>query len=111
VAIYFRNMTSDRIFVAFGWRDSGCEVQFRKSGWWYLPREWQACVYDGEARGTFYYYVMSYHRDVEWGGDGYFEVSDEAFDACFTDRLPDGYEIGWGGRRLDSRHLRFNVRD
>lgn len=111
MAFYFRNMTSDRIFVAFAWHDAGCHDRFRKSGWWYLPREWTAMVYGGEARGVFYYYVLSYHRDVEWGGDGYFEVSDEGFDACFTDPLPNGWQAGWGGIHTDNRHFRINVWD
>jgi hypothetical protein len=93
MALYFRNLYSDTVWVAFLYNDAGCgNVPFRKLGWWQVNSGETFNAWNTDLRnvGRYAAFYAEEYRDAggaTWNGSGnnWYLISDIAFDQCYSD--------------------------
>jgi len=93
MALYFQNLYSDTIWIAFLYFDGGCgPTPFRKLGWWQVNSGETFNAWNTDLRnvGRYAAFYAEEYRDeggATWSGTGnnWYLISDVAFNQCYDD--------------------------
>ncbi len=88
MALLVLNSTSNTVYVAVGYPNSGCTGVTAKRGWYAVPPGRTVPIYGGSVSGwSFWWYAEDAFGHV-WAGDSFTDVPNEAFDMCWIEACP-----------------------
>jgi uncharacterized membrane protein len=109
MSLFFQNLYSDTIWIAFVFEDegAGCDsLPWIKQGWWQVPSGQTFNAWDTDLRGVNRFagfYADDFHGAV-WSGTGnhWYLIRESAFHQCLNDatgcdRQPDFVQLDLGG--------------
>src|SRR6476619_6421625 len=93
MALHFKNLYNDTIWIAFLYHDTGCQgVPFRKLGWWAVPsgqtfNAWNTDLRNVNRYAAFYAEEFRDSGGATWSGTGnsWYRISDGSFNQCYDD--------------------------
>ncbi len=110
MALYFRNLFPNTVWIAFQYYDPGCSPNpFRKLGWWQVNsgdtlNAWDTDLRNVNRYASFYAEEFKDAGGATWNGTGnnWYRISDAQFDQCYDDNTncnqqPDFINLDFGG--------------
>jgi hypothetical protein len=93
MALFFQNLYSDKVYIAFLYYDPGCSpTPFHKTGWWQVNsgetlNAWNTDLRNVGRNAAFYAEEFRDAGGATWNGSGnnWYLISDGAFDQCYDD--------------------------
>jgi hypothetical protein len=89
MSLYFHNLYSDTVFIAFLYADTGCGgTPFRKQGWWQVASGQTLNLWNTDLRTI--NRLASFYAEASgatWSGTGasWYRIPDQKFNQCFDD--------------------------
>ena len=105
MGLYFKNNTSETLFVAYAYHSPNCDGQdWAKKGWYRITPGATAKVLTGFAGdGKYFFFAENENRTLSWQGPFFTQLPTNSFDWCWNTGSTDSrtlgmrkFTVGWG---------------
>jgi Protein of unknown function (DUF1036) len=112
MGLYFKNKTSEFVWVAYGYYAPGCAggVNWAKKGWWQIPPGMTVKVRSGWVGGQkWFFYAEANDFSPVWSGPYFTFLPWAAFDWCWVTSAGSGRTLGMRKVYVDPWYMDYTI--